>query len=760
MLSLIFTKLFSYIHRVKLFRIIILGFLLSFSFSFLAQTNLDSLYNVWKDTSNDEGKWLESVDALIFRNAQISSNDSIKIDSLKSIINTTHSDLIRIRSLVEWDKIIYKFDTKLDSILLNKIMSNCSTALEKNINDSIANLIKKNLAYSLQNFGTTLDDTEIIKKISFFEKSIDLKLEIKDTLELGVYYGRLGLAYSSIGNYDKALENQFKSIEIRKKSKRTYELNYNYNNVASIYSDQGFYNKALKFYEKSLEIKYQFKDTLNYSTSFINIGYTYRRLKNYDKALDYLNKALESVIYSYNPDEIEYSAFYGMGDVYFEQINFKKALDFFEKSVDVGEKFNMTQSIARSRMRIGEIYFKANNYELALKNFKIAKEIAVEFNSDISLNSYVYKRFYELHKRNGNFKEALINYELYKVLADSLNSMNGIAFEKNRELNQKYLLKKQTDSIKHLDEILIQQAQTLAKEEQLKNETQRRNGLIVISLLILVSLGLVFNQLKKVRKGKALVEEKQQEITDSINYAKRLQQGILVPFDLVQSWLSESFILFKPKDIVSGDFYWIEKVGNKMYFAVADCTGHGIPGALVSIICSNALTKSLYEDFTYEPSRILDNTRAIVEERFVRSKDEIKDGMDISLCCLNVEDKSITWAGAMNPLWVVRKGSKEVEELKPDRQSIGMVEKPKRYKQHEVKLAKGDSVYLFSDGYQDQFGGEKGRKYMKGRFKKFILSVQDQDMQTQLTSFEKEFNSWKGDREQIDDVCVMGVRIS
>ena len=234
----------------------------------------------------------------------------------------------------------------------------------------------------------------------------------------------------------------------------------------------------------------------------------------------------------------------------------------------------------------------------------------------------------------------------------------------------------------------------------------------------------------------------------------------MVPFDLVQSWLSESFILFKPKDIVSGDFYWIEKVGNKVYFAVADCTGHGIPGALVSIICSNALTKALYEDKIADPSKILDQTRVLVEERFVRSQDKIKDGMDISLCCLNVKEKSITWAGAMNPLWVVRKDSKDVEELKPDRQSIGMVEKPKRYKQHEVKLAKGDSVYLFSDGYQDQFGGEKGRKYMKGRFKKFILSVQDQDMQTQLASFEKEFNTWKRDREQIDDVCVMGVRIT
>ena len=134
--------------------------------------------------------------------------------------------------------------------------------------------------------------------------------------------------------------------------------------------------------------------------------------------------------------------------------------------------------------------------------------------------------------------------------------------------------------------------------------------------------------------------------------------------------------------------------------------------------------------------------------------------MDISLCCLNEKEKTISWSGAMNPLWIVRKNSNKVEELIPDRQPVGKVQNPIKYNQHEIQLEEGDCVYLFSDGYQDQFGGEKGRKYMRGNLKKFILSIQDQDMQTQLASFKKDFNKWKGDREQIDDVCVMGVRIT
>ena len=453
------------------------------------------------------------------------------------------------------------------------------------------------------------------------------------------------------------------------------------------------------------------------------------------------------------------SSYNNIGLVLHNQGNYEKALEYHEKNLKIKQEIGDKRGMGISYNNIGNIYTEQGNYEMALDYLLKSKKIKEEINviTDLDVTA---KALMEVYEKQGNDKKALESHKLYVIIKDSLEKMNGIEKEKQRQFHEQYLLEKQADSIKYADEIILNQA-------KVKTEKQRRNGLIIISILILVSLGLVFTQLKKVRKGKELVEsqkqiveEKQQEITDSINYAKRLQQGILVPFDLVQSWLSESFVLFKPKDIVSGDFYWIEKVGNKVYFAVADCTGHGIPGALVSIICSNALSKSLHEDKILSPSKILDSTRELVEKRFVRSTDKIKDGMDISLCCLDTKTKTITWSGAMNPLWIVTEGNKSLEEIKPDRQSIGMVENPILFKEHKLKLKVGDSVYLFSDGYQDQFGGEKGRKYMKGRFKKFILSVQDQDMQTQLASFEKEFNSWKGSREQIDDVCIMGVRIT
>mgnify|MGYP001185536061 CR=1 FL=1 len=343
----------------------------------------------------------------------------------------------------------------------------------------------------------------------------------------------------------------------------------------------------------------------------------------------------------------------------------------------------------------------------------------------------------EVYEKLDKPQKALENYKLFITIKDSLSKMDGIEKEKQRQFQEQYFLEKQADSIKHANEIIIKDAQNQAQQEQLNSETLRRNGLIIISFLILISLGVVFIQLKNVRKSKAIIEEKQQEISDSINYANRLQNGILPPETFVKNCLPNSFILFKPKDVVSGDFYWVEKVATKIYFAVADCTGHGVPGAMVSIVCSNALTKSLFEDKISSVAKILDNTRIVVQNRFLRSEENISDGMDISLVCYDSKNNLIQWSGANNPLWIIKNDSEEIEEIKPTKQPIGKVINPQPFTEHEVQLNKGDSLYLFSDGFQDQFGGEKGKKYMKGRMKKLLLSIANKEMKDQELIFTK-----------------------
>jgi ligand-binding sensor domain-containing protein/serine phosphatase RsbU (regulator of sigma subunit) len=268
----------------------------------------------------------------------------------------------------------------------------------------------------------------------------------------------------------------------------------------------------------------------------------------------------------------------------------------------------------------------------------------------------------------------------------------------------------------------------------------------------------VIHQKDEAEKQRALVEIKQKEILDSIAYAKHIQDAILPSDNLVKKWLPDSFILYKPKDIVAGDFYWVENIEDidAVIFAAADCTGHGVPGAMVSVICNNALNRVLKEFKYREPGKILDKTRELVIEQFEKSSDDVKDGMDISLCILNAPKNELKWAGANNPLWIIR--NKKLMETKADKQPIGRYAETKPFTSHTISLQKGDCIYIFTDGFADQFGGVDGRKLKKAAMQELLLAVQDKTIQEQKQAVDTFFENWKGELEQVDDVCVMGVK--
>ena len=259
----------------------------------------------------------------------------------------------------------------------------------------------------------------------------------------------------------------------------------------------------------------------------------------------------------------------------------------------------------------------------------------------------------------------------------------------------------------------------------------------------------------KVNLQKLKLEIKNKEITDSINYARRIQQAILPPESKINNHLKNNFILYLPKDIVAGDFYWLEAKEDRVLFAAADCTGHGVPGAMVSVVCNNALNRSVREYNLTDPGKILDKTREIVIQEFEKSDEEVKDGMDIAICSL-IGDK-LEYAGAHNPLWIIRNG--EVLETKANKQPIGKFDKQLPYTTHTFELEKGDSIYIFSDGYVDQFGGVKGKKFKSKAFRELLISIQEKTMEEQRILIDEAFETWKGNLEQIDDVCVIGVRI-
>ena len=250
---------------------------------------------------------------------------------------------------------------------------------------------------------------------------------------------------------------------------------------------------------------------------------------------------------------------------------------------------------------------------------------------------------------------------------------------------------------------------------------------------------------------------------DSINYAKRLQDAILPPTHFIKENLPDSFVLYKPKDVVAGDFYWVEKVplsngDDLVLFAAGDCTGHGVPGAMVSVVCSNALNRTVKEFGITEPGKILDKVRELVIETFEKSESEVRDGMDISLCSLNKRTNELKWAGANNPLWLIR--DKQLIEFKPDKQPIGKVDNITPFRTEIIKLQTNDSIYLFTDGYADQFGGPKGKKFKYKQMQDAILTSISVPSEKQSQTLNDRIEEWQGALEQIDDILVMGVRIS
>lgn len=269
----------------------------------------------------------------------------------------------------------------------------------------------------------------------------------------------------------------------------------------------------------------------------------------------------------------------------------------------------------------------------------------------------------------------------------------------------------------------------------------------------------VVKQKDEIEKQNEKISELYKEVTDSIKYAKRLQEAILPPNEIIEKLLPSSFILFKPKDIVSGDFYWVEQKNNNTYFAAVDCTGHGVPGAFMSILGNNALKEALSNFDT--PCEILDALNKGISEKLHNNAlgSTTKDGMDLALCCYNPKTNELQYAGAYNPLYIIR--DEKIIETKADKFAIGTYfENPnQKYTNHLFKLQQNDKIYIFSDGYADQFGGEKGKKMMYKRFRDYLLTIQHEKCAEQKKLLDHNIEQWKGSLEQVDDVLVIGMHV-
>ncbi len=734
--------------------------------------------------------------------------DYHKIDSLKNIIETSHYDTLVCHSYATWGTIIYS--NKPDSAII--LWETAIALAEKNLQTEKNKKVKDRYLYSIaqctNNLGlvyigmgkTNEAEKLLIKTYESFQK-INNKEEIGNALNsLGYFYGKIGEIKKSIDFYEESLAI-FKSIN--KKDQIAAVLT----NLAFRYYDIGQVKKALKLNYESLKIKESLDNPKSIAYSYNNLAFIYNKQGDIERALEYFNKSLEYRLKVGDKNDIS-DSYNNIGQIYFDQKQYKIALDFFTKALKLAKESNYKVGLGLSLLNIGEIYFSLGENDKSLEYFFMADEIAQSmtdkresikvFNSlskvYFKLGNYDKARSYatksliisqelgypefikesslllsDILERQQNSKEALKMYKLHITMRDSLNNESTQKVTAQQQAKYEYEKQKTIDDAEYLKQIAIEKE---AKSKQKVITYATAGGLI---LFVFFSV-FVFNRLQVTKKQKVIIEFQKQEvegqkekveeahselevknkeITDSIQYAKRIQNAILPPAKLVKEYLPESFILYKPKDIVAGDFYWMEHKDGNVLFAAADCTGHGVPGAMVSVVCNNGLNRSVREYGLIDPGKILDKTRQIVIEEFAKSEDEVKDGMDIALCVL--KGNKLLYAGAHNPLWIIRGG--ELIETKANKQPIGQFDNPEPYKTHELSLQKGDTIYIFSDGYVDQFGGAKGKKFKSVAFRELLLSIQEKNMEEQQGIIHNVFESWKGNLEQIDDVCVVGVRM-
>ncbi len=554
---------------------------------------------------------------------------------------------------------------------------------------------------------------KLAEAIAYYQRSLDAQKEINDTMGVGTTYFNISKVYQELEDA-KQFEYAEKSLEIRTMVGDSIGVANCYNALGKGYRNEGQHDKAMYYYQKSLKIAVATNDKALGSRTYVNLGVLAQKEEEYELALDYFNKAFTLA-------------------------------DKSKKNVLAKHYFNI--AVVYESMGLLDSAF-ACTYQ-SQQFYKEIGRTSGLMNTSLRLSS--------LHESRQQYDSALMYFKQHNQYSDSLFSE-----EKTRALTQQemtYQFEKE------------QEARKLKHDTEQQEQRMILLGVVAIAILVLVFALFLYRRFQITRRQKGIIEEQKQhleernnDITASIAYAKRLQEAILPSIEAVREALPQSFVLYLPKDIVAGDFYWMEKVGDVVLLAAADCTGHGVPGAMVSVVCSNALNKSVNEMGITDPGAILDSARNIVIERFSRNTDNVKDGMDISLCSIHLHTNELKWAGANNPLWIVKPENKDrkttLVEVKANKQPIGRSTNPAPFTTHTIALEKGDTVYLFSDGFADQFGGpnkDKGGKKLKSaNFKKLLLSLQSQPMAAREKQLLQFFNDWKGSLEQIDDVCVVG----
>jgi serine phosphatase RsbU (regulator of sigma subunit) len=661
------------------------------------------------------------------------------------------------------------------------------------------------LSYSLAN-----TDPEKSRNYATNAISLSQKLNYNHGFASGI--DMIGTYHERLGDYAKALEYKLQALRIHEQINDIAGISRGLNNIGVLYFRQKNFDKALEYYEKALEIAKRRKKQDAIAVYLLNIGEVYQEKGNYDKAIEYEEQSMAITRTLKDMEDCVAFSLGIIGQCYSAQGKYDKALVNMKRTVEIFGSINDKVSLAEYLIDLGNVYKKTGNMEQAIIHFERAIKVAEEIKDNNWLRD-AHLGLAETYALQQNFGKAYTYHEEYNRLKD-------IVFNED---NAKRIAQMQTlyEADKRQAEIEL-----LRKDNQIQEEENRIAKLFMYSFLITVifigSLAFVLyknnknkqkanllligknreielknaeleQQKEEILAQRDLVEEQnltlqiqqnalqernkeiekqRNDITASITYAKRIQTAILPDLNRIKENFPQSFIFYKPRDIVSGDFYYfaaVQEAGarndgsrgliNKIVLAVVDCTGHGVPGAFMSMIGDAMLNQITNIQRITSPDLILNELHAGVRLMLKQQDGENRDGMDISICTIDLTSRTLEFAGARNPIYIIKNG--ELIEIKANRFSIGgyQHEEERIFQKVHLKLDAVTTIYLSTDGYKDQFGSTEGKKFSANRLKELFRTIHPLDMKEQQDILSQTFEDWKGKEAQIDDVLVMGIKV-
>lgn len=597
--------------------------------------------------------------------------------------------------------------------------------------------------------------------------------KVKNKKDKALCLRKIGAIYSFLNYFDKALEYTYKAADLFESINDKFGLAYCYNNIGNFYNYKGEFTKDKRFQERSIEyhlksigLRDTLVDTIPLQSSYNNIGNSYMAFGNYTMALKYYNKSfvMANLMGEKTPivmiNDNMGSCYLRMAEMDNPEANYKKALSYYLDALKLYTEEDHTSIHANVLSSVGRVYSLTGNLPLGISYLQKGLEMAkrVHDKSSIMAAAEYLSKAYE---RSGDYGKALELMHVYNANKDSLiNEKNSSSIEEMQVLYQSSQKDREIEKLNNEKRI------TDAEISRQRTIIFSTIGAVLSILILVLVLWSRYNLKKKanLELGEAYrkIELKNQQITDSINYSKRIQSAILPPTELVSTHLKNFFIYYAPKDIVSGDFYWFSDHNNRLYFIVVDCTGHGVPGALMSMIGNTLLNEIINQKNISEPGEILNHLNKGVKRALRQSGSDMisqDDGMDVSICCIDKKHpKQLHYACANHSIFV--KSNNTVVELSGDIYSIGgdFGTLEKNFENKTYNLEEDSYIVMSTDGYYDQFGGDRDSKYLITRFEEQILKT-DLSSAKVSDSFEKSFIEWKGLQKQTDDILVAGFKV-